>query len=65
MRISYQVPPLESFAGVGVVLDEEDLKPMSVAVPSVLVLARFGERKWRRVESNHGPRDYETLALTN
>jgi len=23
------------------------------------------QKKWRRVESNHGPRDYETLALTN
>ncbi len=23
------------------------------------------EIKWRRVESNHGPRDYETLALAN
>ena len=23
------------------------------------------KRKWRRVESNHGPRDYETLALAN
>ena len=23
------------------------------------------KKKWRRVESNHGPRDYETLALTN
>ncbi len=24
-----------------------------------------GGKEWRRVESNHGPRDYETLALTN
>jgi hypothetical protein len=30
--------------------------------------AEVGERRgieWRRPESNRGPRDYETLALTN
>ena len=27
--------------------------------------SKLYRRQWRRVESNHGPRDYETLALTN
>jgi hypothetical protein len=26
---------------------------------------KIRRKEWRRVESNHGPRDYETLALAN